>query len=56
MLTLCLPVQKVGVPEYGVAGKMAALTCTFSPTAGIYSLRWYKNGQEFFRYTPSMIL
>ena len=41
--------QDILVPEYGVVGKHAVLSCVYFPTNQIYSVTWYKNGLEFFR-------
>jgi hypothetical protein len=30
-------------------GKYSVLSCFYSPSNGIYSVRWYKNGLEFYR-------
>jgi len=45
-------VEEVLVPEYGVIGKHASMRCIYSPPTSIYSVRWYKNGREFYSYLP----
>jgi len=47
-----LVVNDVKVPTYGIAGKHAVLSCFYSPIHGIYSVKWYKNGLEFYSYLP----
>lgn len=45
--------QNVGVPSYAVQGKDAVLTCDYDLEGqALYSVKWYKNGLEFFRYLP----
>ncbi|XP_023343505.1 uncharacterized protein LOC111712971, partial [Eurytemora carolleeae] len=45
-------VKEILVPEYGVIGKNAVLSCSYTSTHGVYSVRWYKNGVEFYCYLP----
>ena len=42
-------VSSVTVPQYGVHGKHAVLYCSYRSVQPVYSVRWYKNGKEFFR-------
>lgn len=43
----------VGVPAYAIEGKKAVLECPFDLEGStLYSVKWYKNGREFFRYLP----
>ena len=42
-------VSSVQVPQYGVHGEHAVLYCKYSSVQPVYSVRWYKNGKEFFR-------
>ena len=36
-------------------GQSAHLGCDYSlANSSLYSVKWYKNGQEFFRFMPSM--
>ena len=42
-------VSSVTVPQYGVYGEHAVLYCKYSSVQPVYSVRWYKNGKEFFR-------
>ena len=40
----------VGVPSYAIQGKEAVLECPYNlEGASLYSVKWYKNGREFFR-------
>lgn len=46
-------IHRVSVPNYGVQDKHAVLTCHYdSQGKQIYSIKWYKNGKEFFSYLP----
>jgi len=45
-------VSSVTVPQYGVQGKHAVLYCSYRSVQPVYSVRWYKNGKEFFSYLP----
>ncbi|XP_023321773.1 cell adhesion molecule 1 [Eurytemora carolleeae] len=45
-------VQDTVVPTYGIQGKHAVLSCFYSPLHGIYAVKWYKNGMEFYSYLP----
>ena len=63
LLLLLLPstnsllLWKVTVPPFGFGGGSAQLGCDFdSQGEQVYSVKWYKGGQEIFRYIPSNIL
>ncbi|XP_064082399.1 uncharacterized protein LOC135198597 [Macrobrachium nipponense] len=44
----------VDVPLYAFAGGQATLSCSFDLQARkLYSLKWYHNGTEFYRYVPT---
>eukprot|EP00096_Caligus_rogercresseyi_P005165 TRINITY_DN2013_c0_g1_i1.p1 TRINITY_DN2013_c0_g1~~TRINITY_DN2013_c0_g1_i1.p1 ORF type:complete len:308 (-),score=55.05 TRINITY_DN2013_c0_g1_i1:316-1239(-) len=46
--------KDVGVPTYAVNGKDATLVCDYDLEGqALYSVKWYKNGLEIFRYLPS---
>ena len=47
-------VSSVTVPQYGVHGEHAVLYCIYSSIQPVYSVRWYKNGKEFFRYAQQI--
>ncbi|XP_076044279.1 uncharacterized protein LOC143027129 [Oratosquilla oratoria] len=49
----CVVVQKIEVPQPAIVGKVARLRCVWSAGSGspLYSLRWRKNGTEFFAVT-----
>ena len=41
------------VPEQVILGEMASLHCLYDMEhEDLYSVKWYKNGHEFFRYIP----
>ena len=45
-----ITLKHVGVPSYAVQGKKAVLECPFDlEGSSLYSVKWYKNGREFFR-------
>ncbi|XP_050690420.1 uncharacterized protein LOC126982416 [Eriocheir sinensis] len=44
----------VDVPRYAFAGGKATLSCSYDLSATrLYSLKWYHNGTEFYRYVPT---
>ena len=52
--TNCLILRNVTVPPYKLAGGSAILGCDFDPQGEkVHSVKWYKGGQEIFRYIPS---
>ena len=50
-----ISVSGVTVPQYGVSGEHAVLYCIYSSIQPVYSVRWYKNGKEFFSYLPGKL-
>ena len=43
------------VPPQLILGQSASLECNFDLEGSrLYSVKWYKNGQEFYRYMPGM--
>jgi len=48
-----IKLDHVGVPSYAIQDKEAVLECPFDlEGASLYSVKWYKNGREFFRFLP----
>ncbi|KAK4294012.1 hypothetical protein Pmani_033334 [Petrolisthes manimaculis] len=46
--------QSVEVPQYAFAGGEARLGCRYNlRTTRLYSLKWYHNNTEFYRYVPT---
>ena len=45
------PVEVTGVklPLYGMYGGVAELRCHYTSVMPVYSIKWYKNGKEFYR-------
>nr|XP_053640064.1 uncharacterized protein LOC128694108 [Cherax quadricarinatus] len=44
----------VDVPQFAFAGGQANLTCSYDlRSTRLYSLKWYHNGTEFYRYVPT---
>jgi len=45
----------VSAPPQLILGQSASLDCNFDLEGSkLYSVKWYKNGEEFFRYMPAM--
>ena len=42
-------IRHVKLPLYGVYGGTAMLQCQYSSVIPVYSVKWYKNGKEFYR-------
>lgn len=41
------------IPQHVVRGQMVRLECTFDlDSETLYSVKWYKDGNEFYRYVP----
>lgn len=50
-----LAMKGVTVPKQLILGQSATLECKFDLEGSkLYSLKWYKNGEEFYRFMPSM--
>ena len=46
--------RNLNVPQYGFVGGEASLSCSFDmSTTKLYSLKWYHNNSEFYRYVPT---
>ena len=45
-------IKSVAVPRYLEAGASCLLRCDYSYRGQPYSVRWYKNGKEFYSYLP----
>ncbi|KAK7083403.1 hypothetical protein SK128_023535, partial [Halocaridina rubra] len=46
--------QGVEVPQYAFSGGRVNVTCKYDLRAtGLYSLKWYHNDTEFYRYVPT---
>ena len=58
MLSLPVPgssleLEALEVPEYQVAGQPVQLGCKYHlQDDQLYSVTWYRNNKEFFRYVP----
>ena len=50
------PVEVVGVrlPLYGLYGGGAELQCRYTSVMPVYSVKWYKNGKEFYRLVTAL--
>ena len=50
-----LSMQGLNVPNQLILGQSASLRCMYDLEGSkLYSVKWYKNGEEFFRFMPSM--
>eukprot|EP00091_Calanus_sinicus_P013074 TRINITY_DN29116_c0_g1_i1.p1 TRINITY_DN29116_c0_g1~~TRINITY_DN29116_c0_g1_i1.p1 ORF type:complete len:185 (-),score=48.06 TRINITY_DN29116_c0_g1_i1:101-631(-) len=50
-----LLLKKVTVPPFCLGGDTATLVCDYDSQGGeVYSVKWYKGGQEIFRFLPSL--
>ena len=50
---LGLKLLRVGVPPYILRGEMALLQCQYKlENDSLYSVTWYKDHEEFYRYVP----
>ena len=50
----CLLLRSVSVPPFSLSGEDAKLHCDFDAQGEqVYSVKWYKGGQEIFRFLPS---
>ncbi|XP_076046565.1 uncharacterized protein LOC143028412 [Oratosquilla oratoria] len=47
-------ITELGVPKVAIAGDDVNLRCDYQEEGGarLYTLKWYKNKREFFRYVP----
>lgn len=45
---------RISVPQYRLPGESALLRCDFElgKDDTLYSLKWYKDQEEFYRYVP----
>jgi hypothetical protein len=49
----CLRLNEVRIPMHTVRDQNARLECHFDLEGeALYSVKWYKDGNEFFRYVP----
>ena len=49
----CVRMLEMVVPDQVILGEMASLHCLYDMEGEeLYSVKWYKNGHEFFRYIP----
>ena len=50
-----LSMRGLSVPKQLILGQSASLVCNYDlEQSKLYSVKWYKDGQEFFRFMPSM--
>ena len=42
-------IESVEVARYLMSGARTVLECRYTYQAQLYSIRWYKNGKEFYR-------
>uniref|UniRef100_A0A1I8PJH2 Ig-like domain-containing protein n=1 Tax=Stomoxys calcitrans TaxID=35570 RepID=A0A1I8PJH2_STOCA len=52
-ITSCLTMTEVKIPNHIMRFKSAILGCRYSLDGeSLYSVKWYKDGHEFYRYVP----
>jgi len=50
-----LNLEKVSIPQYGVKDGSVTMICDFQLGSDtLLNLKWYKDGHEFFRYSPQL--
>lgn len=48
-----LRLAEVRIPKYVIKGSAAQLECLYDLDGeALYSVKWYKDGNEFYRYVP----
>jgi len=54
---LSLKLTRVSVPQYKVRGDTALLECHYElgDADKLYSVKWYKDDEEFYRYVPRSV-
>ncbi|XP_035705574.1 uncharacterized protein LOC110846895 [Folsomia candida] len=54
LMTVGIRLENVTVPSVAIIGQSVGLECQYRlEDDKLYSLKWYKNDQEFFRYSPN---
>ena len=48
-------IESVEVDSYLMTGARAVLECRYTYQDQLYSVRWYKNGKEFYRFLQSHV-
>lgn len=49
----CLRLTEIRIPTHAIRNKEAILECNFDlDREELYSVKWYKDGHEFFRFEP----
>lgn len=50
---LCLRLTEIRIPNHTVKNTSARLECHYDLDGeALYSVKWYKDGNEFYRYVP----
>ena len=53
-LSSAIKLMDVLIPPHAIRGQNAKLTCSYDLEGDkLYSIKWYRNGHEFYRYIPS---
>ena len=53
---VCLSIRllEVTIPPHAIRGQNAKLNCNYDMEGDkLYSIKWYRNGHEFYRFIPS---
>lgn len=49
-----IKLMDVLIPPHAIRGQNAKLSCSYDLEGDkLYSIKWYRNGHEFYRYIPS---
>ena len=43
-------ITRLVMPKYGLEGGEVLLSCVFTCSQPVYSVKWYQSGREFFRF------
>ncbi|XP_026318542.1 uncharacterized protein LOC113229229 [Hyposmocoma kahamanoa] len=55
-VSICLRIVGTSVPSLKQRGESATLTCDYDLEGGrLYSVKWYRDNEEFYRYMPKLI-
>ena len=56
LVDVCLSIRllEVTIPPHAIRGQNSKLNCNYDMEGDkLYSIKWYRNGQEFYRFIPS---
>lgn len=51
---MSIKLVNVSIPQHALRGRDVKLQCQYDLEGDkLYSVKWYRNGQEFYRYIPT---